>query len=276
MFYFGSHISVAKGLLNEAKKVRKSKGNLLQIFLTAKKHRKVSKKAEPELIEFKKYLEKHKMKVFVHSSYLVNLAKDWDKHSWWLKNLELEIEYAGKINAVGIVVHFGHKLQLSKTEAYNNMYSSILYILSKTKNSNVKILLETSAGQGTEMCYRLDDLAYFYNKIKIGKLTDRVKLCIDTCHIFSAGYDIRTKEKIKMYLEEFEELIGVRYITLIHLNDSKSEIGSRLDRHQNIGKGYIGLKGLKLIFKYFKSINKYIILETPNDGYLKEIQLLNS
>ena len=157
------------------------------------------------------------------------------------------------------------------------MFTSIIHLVNKTREySSVKIFLETTAGQGTEMCYKLDDLAYFYNKfLRCDKfIKDRVKLCLDTCHIFAAGYDIKTKSSIKKYLKKFNKLIGIKHINLIHLNDSKCDIGCRVDRHENIGNGYIGLSGLKMIFKYFKKLNIPIILETPNNGYQTEIKLL--
>lgn len=280
MFYFGAHASISKGLLNAAKDIHASGGNLIQIFLTSPRNRKVSKKSEPELKEFKEYLKKHNMKVVVHSSYLVNIARNWDYHSWWLKHLELEIEYTDKIDAFGLVVHFGNQLELDKTEGYNNMFSSLLHVLNQTKkHSNVKIILETTAGQGTEMCYKLEDLSHFFKKFskcQNNNVKDRIRLCIDTCHIFAAGYDIRNKDLVKYYLETFDELIGLRYVALLHLNDSKCDVGCKKDRHENIGKGKIGLKGLSSFFKQFRKLEIPIILETPNEGYKKEIKMLKN
>ena len=158
------------------------------------------------------------------------------------------------------------------------MYTSLIYIHNKTKKyKDVLILLETSTGQGTELCWRMEDLAYFYKKFSKNEnkeLKDRIKLCVDTCHIFSAGYNIRTKGDVKRYLEAFEELIGIRYIKLIHLNDCKVSIGAQKDRHDNIDKGYIGFTGLKIFFDYFRNLGIPIVLETPDYGYRKEIKLL--
>ena len=277
VFYFGAHVSISNGLLTAAKNIKSHGGNMIQIFLTSPKQRKVSKKSEPELLEFNKYLINHNMKVVVHSSYLVNLARSWDEHSWWLKNIELEMKYAAKINAIGLVVHFGKHLDLTHKKSYHNMLTAILYIIRKTeKYSSVKLLLETSSGQGTEMCYKLEDLAYFYNKLlkTSPNISNRIGLCLDTCHIFAAGYDLKSKDKIKTYLSLFDKLIRLNHITLIHLNDSKGDIGCRVDRHENIGKGYIGKKNLQILFNYFRKLNKYIILETPKEGYKTEIKKL--
>ena len=275
--YFGAHFE-SYNLIESAEKIKLAGGNLIQIFLTLPGDQETTERTDQELIKFKKYLDQNKMKVVVHSSYMHNLARDWDTYSWWLKNLELEIEYAHKIGAIGVVIHFGKQLELSIEEAYNNMYTSLVFIHNKTiKYKDVLLLLETSTGQGTELCWRMEDLAYFYKKFSKNEnkeLKDRVKLCVDTCHIFSAGYNLKTKGDIKRYLEAFEELIGLRYIKLIHLNDCKVSIGSQKDRHENIGKGYIGFTGLKIFFDYFKNLNVPIVLETPDYGYRKEIKLL--
>lgn len=272
--YFGAHHDTLD-LIKGAYDIKQFKGNLIQIFLT--KDRKFKYYSKQELNNYRKYLDKNKMKCVVHSSYQHNLCRDWEPQSWWIKNILLEIEYAHLIGSIGLVIHFGNRMNLNLQEAYNNMFSSLAFIHDKTKDiKDVMILLETPAGQGSQICYQLDDLSYFYKKIKNSKdklFKNRIKICLDTCHIFSAGYDIRNSKSVDRYLKAFEELIGLRYIKLIHLNDSKSDIGSLVDRHENIGKGYIGLNGLKLIGNYFMKLDIPIILETPNDGFKKEIKI---
>lgn len=292
---FGAHIET-DNLIKSAKLIKESGGNLLQIFLSIHNSAKTDynlligtesstdnthetkHKSLEEYKEFKNFLIENNMKVVVHSSYLHNLAKDWDQYSWWIKNIELEIKLAHYIGAIGLIIHFGKKLNLSLAEAYNNMFTSLVYIHNQTKEySDVKIILETSTGQGSEIAYKLEDLSHFYKKINRNKeLKKRFGLCIDTCHLFSAGYNLKTIDDCKLFLDTFDELIGMKYIKLIHLNDSKVELGSQVDRHANIGKGYIGYKGLKYLFDYFSNLNIPIILETPNNGYQNEFKLLNS
>lgn len=276
MHLFGAHIG-AENIITNAKIVKQVGGNFVQLFLTHPGEQIVEQRDE-ELANFKKYLDENSMKCVVHSSYMHNLARDWDQYSWWIVNLELEIQYAHKIGAIGLVIHFGKKLLLSTEEGYNNMFSSLVYLHNKTKQySDVKLLLETSTGQGTELCFKIEDLAHFYKKIKNNPLADlknRIKLCVDSCHIFSAGYDIRKKNGAKLYLETFEELIGLHYIHLIHLNDSKVDLGSQVDRHASIGKGYIGYEGLKYFFDFFKKLDIPIVLETPNGSFIEEIPTL--
>lgn len=265
--FFGAHLDLDNPLTS-AKEIKKAGGNLIQLFY--------KKLSDNELKEFKEYIDNYNMKVVVHSSYTHNIAREWDKYSWWIENIIQELKYAYSIGAIGLVLHLGKQLDLNKSIAYNNMYTSIIYIINKTKDYPCPIFLETSTGQGSEMCYRLEDLAYFYKKFSNNnkEIKKRVKLCIDSCHIFSAGYDLREKHNVNDYLEAFEELIGLRYIALIHLNDCKVNIGEQKDRHDNIGKGYIGIKGLTYFYKYFKKLGVPVILETPSYGYRIEIKLL--
>lgn len=277
--YFGAHFE-SYDLIQSAIKIKNAGGNLIQIFLTLPHQQITEERSLKGLEEFNKYLKNNNMKVVVHSSYIHNMARNWDLYSWWLKNLELEIKYAHKIGAIGLVLHFGKKLELSVEEAYNNMYTSLIYLHNKTiKYKEVIILLETSTGQGTEVCFKMEDLSHFYKKFSKNNnksIKDRFKLCLDTCHIFSAGYNLKTKEDIKIYLENFEELIGLRYIKLIHLNDCKVDVGSQKDRHANIGKGFIGFKSLLYLYNFFKKLNIPIVLETPDYGYKTEIKLLKN
>ena len=126
------------------------------------------------------------------------------------------------------------------------MFSSILYILNQTeKYKDVYFIIETSSGQGSETLTKLEDLAHFINKFKNTKYENRIKLCIDTCHIFAAGYDIRDKNKFNEFIKLFDKLIGLDKVILVHLNDSKEDLNSHKDRHESIGKGKIGSKRIK-------------------------------
>ena len=279
--YYGAHVNTADiTLIEAAKKIKKIGGNILQIFLTLPNKRTITKRSTKELDEFNNYLKKNNMKVIVHSSYIHNMSRDWDKYSSWIINFIMEIKYAHQIGATGIVIHTGKQLNLSEWDAWNNMYTSLVYIHNKTKEyDKVKILLETPSGQGTEILYKIEDFARFYKKFSITKnikLKNRFKICLDTCHIFAAGYDLTSIMKIKLYLEVFDELIGINNIYVVHFNDSLKGVGSKRDRHANIGKGEIGLKNLKYIFKYFKSLYIPIILETPENNSKLELEILFS
>ena len=273
----GAHInSELDELINKAKIIKKNGGNIVQLFAN-----KISKKAKKYYNDFFLYLQSVNMKCVVHSSYTINIAQNWDFHSWWLKQLISEIQIANSINAIGVVLHLGKQLNISKEVAINNTYTSLQYVLSKTKHYNIPIFLETSSGQGSEMFSNIEDFGIFFKKIK--KITNNVGICIDTCHIFSAGYDIRGKSNITKFLKLFDSSIGLENVKLIHLNDSKNELGSKIDRHANYSKGYsgdisdisnigdIGIKSIKIFANFFKNLEVPIILETPVDNVINDL-----
>jgi deoxyribonuclease-4 len=222
-------------------------------------------------------IKKYDLKVSVHISYIINLSKDSTKFIWWIHQMVDEIKLAEKLGAFVVVVHLGKQLDLELDIALNNMYINLIKVVSLVENTKIKILLETSTGQGSEILFKIEDLAKFYSKLKENKfLSNRIGICLDTCHIFNAGYDISDKKKIKVYLDEFERLIGLNEIKLIHLNDSKNKIGSHLDRHANINHGYIGKDGLIMIAKFFTKLGVSIILETPDEHIEDDLLLVKN
>lgn len=267
----GAHIdSNYDNIIKEAKRIKNYGGNIIQLFVDP------LCKDKKTYLELNKFLKEHNMLCVVHASYTINLASSWNEYSSPIKQFIQEIQVAEIIGAIGIVIHLGKQLELTKEVALNNMYTSLMHVHNATKNLKVKIYLESSTGQGSELCYLIEDFSYFYKKFLNHPREDvknRFKICIDSCHIFNAGYDLRSKNSIDMYLDTFEELIGIKNIKLIHLNDSKNEIGANVDRHENIGKGYIGEKGLLYFGKYFMNMKIPCILETPDSrSHEKEIK----
>ena len=278
--YFGAHFdSSCNSLIESAERIKEAGGNLIQIFLTCPGTKEMQKRNMNQLIEFKNYLINNDMKVTVHSSYLHNIGREWDKYSYWIKNIIMEIEYCHIIGALCLVLHLGKKLNLSLEETYNNMYTSLLYIHNNTLDyEDIIIALETSSGQGSEVCTNLDDLAYFYKKFSGNPnlaVRHRIKLCIDTCHIYQAGFNkFENKNDVKEFLKEWDKKIGINNIKLVHFNNCMYGFGSKRDVHANIFSGYINENALKHFFKFFRKHFIPIVLETPNYGYKSEIGLL--
>lgn len=270
--YFGAH-NTSKDLIKSAKKIKKYGGNLMQIFLDVKNV------DMDKLIEFKNYLITNDMKVVVHSSYFNNIGKYWDEYSFWIQNIIMEIELCHVIGAFCLVLHLGKKLDLSVQETYNNMYTSLIYIHNKTKlYEDVVIALETSSGQGSEVCTTLNDLAYFYSKFSNNsdvEIRHRIKLCMDTCHIYQAGFDkLENKKDVKLFLEAWNKKIGINNIVVVHLNNCMYGYGNKRDVHANIFIGKISENAMIHFYKFFRKCDIPIILETPNNGYKTEIELL--
>lgn len=225
--------------------------------------------------EMKALLKKYNLKMIIHSPYVINIASKFDSSSWRTKYLLLEVENSINNGAVGLVIHMGKSNDLSIKQAYLNMYRTLEYICKKIKKP-FDIYLETTAGQGTELCYKLEDLGIFFSLVKSNPKMKNIKICIDTCHIFCAGYDIRTKKGVNDFIQKFDKLVGIKHIGLIHLNDSVNDFDSRKDRHASIGEGYIGITGLKAFYQYFAKLSVPAILETPMSSYETEIKLVQS
>ena len=165
-----------------------------------------------------------------------------------------------------------HLNAISEDECLNKISESINYSLNYT--SGVTAVIENTAGQGTNLGFKFEHLAKIIDKVED---KSRVGVCIDTCHAFAAGYDLSSINNVKKVFQEFSNIIGFKYLKGIHLNDSKKKLGSRVDRHESIGKGYVGYDVFRFIMKSNKFNNIPLILETSNpDIWKKEIELLRS
>ena len=151
------------------------------------------------------------------------------------------------------------------------LYQNFNYVLNNTPK-NTKILLETPCGQGTELGGRLEEFRIIYNKFS-EEQKQRLRICVDTCHVFAAGYDLSEPTKVKQFIKTFDTLIGWKYVDLIHLNDSRTVLNSKLDRHELLDEGHIKLKGLTCMIKFAYKANIPLILETPG-GYPIEINII--
>ncbi len=217
-------------------------------------------------------------KIFVHASYQINMGSDLlpsqsDLYNVGIDILLKEIEYGIKIGMGGIVLHTGKnvKKQFDPDHVYNNMVKFIIELFRKLKSKkiNTTLLLETPAGQGGEMLYQIEELVGFIQRFKNQDFYSNLGLCIDSCHIFQAGYDLNNDKIIKQIHKILEPVKDK--IHLIHLNDSYHQVGQHLDRHEQIGRGYINIDQLiKFIFPY-KNIPMVLETQPP---YTNQIKLL--
>lgn len=195
--------------------------------------------------------------VICHAPYIVNLANnsDMDKYKFAMEFLRKEIERCMMLGVRKIVLHPGSATKLDRDYAMDN----IVYALNKMlmRDDDIVILLETMAGKGTEIGFNIDELAYIIDHVE---LKDKVGVCIDTCHLSDSGVDINN---IDSYLDEFDSRIGIDKIGCVHINDSKNPLGSRKDRHENLGYGTIGFDALINVIYNKRLENVPKILETP-------------
>jgi len=267
---FGCHIT--GDFYDDIIIMNKAGGTLVQCFITDPIGKKTIKLSEDDIINMKKHLEKFKINMIIHAPYILNFARELNNFNvWWIKTILTELNLASKLGAKGSVIHFGKYLHLDKHHAISNMVESLKYVIINMPK-DVVLYLETSCAQGSELGYTIEEFATIYNQFSnIEK--ENIKICIDTCHIFVAGYDIRTSKGFDSYIEKFDKLIGIKYIKLIHLNDSRKPLESHVDRHEKIGEGYIGLEGLKYVYKWGMQKGIDIILETGG-SFEKQKRLL--
>jgi deoxyribonuclease-4 len=249
--------------------------NFFQCFVSA-----TTNYTDEKYLEILNYIKSNKIYLIVHGSYAINLARRWENNDWWILQFISEINICKTIGSFGIVIHTGKQMELSNAEALNNMYGSLLYVHSQTLDcQNVKILLETPSGQGTETLTNIDEFCRFMNKFykhPNQNVRERFGVCIDTCHIFAAGMDIRSKSNMNKFFGTIDKLIGIDKIKLCHLNDSLKGLGSKLDRHMTIGKGEIGWESLHRVSQFMKELEIPMILETPSNDIVHDIKLISN
>lgn len=259
----GVHVSGA-GKIYQTLDIAHSLGcDTMQIFSRSPQSWRNDFKLSPgDIEEFKARRKKYKINpVFIHISYLINLASPEPRlYNGSIRAYIEDIRDAQSLGVDYIVTHMGSHKQTSEDAGIKRLVEALNKILEKTKGSKVGILLENTSGSGSWLGYRF----YHQHKILKGlKEKSRVGLCLDTAHAYLAGYDLSTKQGLEKMLDEIQEMAGIKLIKLIHLNDAAGELGCHHDRHDHIGKGHIGLSGIKRIINHPKLRNIPMILETP-------------
>lgn len=218
--------------------------------------------------EFSRQLESCDLDMVIHGSYTINLAHPIDSYKFKAsaKSLINDLHTSAIIGprCIGVIIHMGKNIpanNLTDQDAIDNYVVGLRHCIEHSP-MNTTIILETGASQGTEIASTTEKMAYIYSKLTATE-QKRVKFCIDTCHIWSSGYDISTRKGAVHYLTEFKRYIGVDKIACIHLNDSKTPINSHVDRHADIGYGKIGIEGLKYITQWSIKHKIPIVMETP-------------
>lgn len=264
----GVHVSIGEGLIGSVKYAKRLGCNTMQIFNRNPQSWAKSNFKDIEIEYFRKELKAQSIyPLAVHSSYLINLASN--KKRLYNKSIEYCIEdiiQCDRLGAAYFVIHPGSYAGSDEISGLRRLIRALDTVI-RGSNPALMILLENTSGAGSLLGGDLRHFDMIFSNIR---RKDRIGLCLDSAHAFEAGYDVTTKKGLNFLLRNIDRLTGLERIKLIHLNDSKSPLGSKFDRHEHMGKGLIGRKGLGVILNSGYLKNLPFILETPKMGYKED------
>jgi deoxyribonuclease-4 len=266
---FGAHCSTAGGIRAALARAERIAAECVQIFVKNNMQW-LGKPPGPEVAAgFAADRKRAGFKaVFGHAGYLINLGgPPSPNRAQSLQSLIQEISFAGALGLPFLVLHPGAHLGAGEERGLELIVAGLDEVLAKTKKSGVRLALENTAGQGTCLGYKIEHLAAIFDAVQ---QPERLGLCLDTAHFFAAGFDLRTGQGWDAAIAKVEKLIGRKEILAFHLNDSKTGLGSRVDRHEHIGKGKIGLAGFRHIVNDARFLKSPGCLETPKSDDLRE------
>lgn len=266
MKYFGAHVSASGGVENAIKNAKDIGATAFALFTKNQRQWLAPALTTEQIATFKNAMIEagyEPKQVLPHDSYLINLGHPEDEGL--AKSRESFFEEMQRCELLGLDrlnFHPGsHLKKISEEESLNRIAESINMALARTKG--VTAVLENTAGQGSNLGFRFEHLAYIIERVED---KSRVGVCLDTCHSFAAGYDLRTKEACDATFAEFDRVVGFNYLRGIHLNDAMKPLGSRVDRHSPLGDGEIGWECFKYIAQDPRFDNIPLVLETPDEA----------
>jgi len=275
MKYVGAHVSASGGVFNAPMNAAKIGAKAFAFFTKNQRQWDAKPLSAEDIKRFCVELEKAEIlpkHVLAHDSYLINLGHpDLEQRE---KSFDAFLDEVKRCECLGLDklnFHPGsHLKRLSEEECLHAISHAMNEVLRQTKN--VTLVVENTAGQGSNLGYKMEHLAFLMQE---SIDAERVGVCIDTCHLFSSGYDIRDEESYKQTMKKFDTIVGFQYLKGMHLNDSKPDLGKRVDRHDSIGKGKLGVKPFGFIMNDPRMDDIPLILETIDDAiWAQEIALL--
>lgn len=255
-------MSIAGGLENALWAARKYRCQCVQMFVVNQRQWRRPALTEEQIQRFRETRRETKISpVVVHASYLINLAAaDKDTHQKSLMAISDELGRCERLGVDYYVLHPGAHRGQGEKKGLEKIVSSLQKVFVKVGDGTCKLLLETTAGQGTSLGCRFEHLAYILDHTES---SDRLGVCVDTSHIFAAGYDFRTPETFTQTIRQFDDILGLQRLQIIHVNDSKTDLGCRVDRHEHIGKGKLGRSSFRNFLTDRRTRYLPFILETP-------------
>lgn len=268
----GFHTSIAGGIHRAIERAKALGCNTVQIFSHNPRGWRVNEIPEEHIAKFKKLrTELNISPVFIHTSYLINLASQSETvREKSIKLLVRELDIADRIGADYTVLHTGSASIEGEVTGRKKAISA-LKLISNEGTWETGLLLENTAGERGDISSRIEDLAEIIDGVNSSLIKG---ICIDTCHAFQAGYDLRSESGVKKMVEDIKKNIGIEMVKLIHLNDSKRKINSGVDRHEHIGRGFIGKDGFKIFLNRPELSHIPLILETPKKSESDDIRNL--
>ncbi len=259
----GVHVSIAGSIDLSIDRARSLDLDTFQIFTRNPRGWKFSDLKESNIVNFKnKILSENISTVVCHMPYLPNLSSPKeDVYNMSINTLSSELERCNTLGIEYVVTHIGSHLGTGLEKGLDRVVKACNTALSNSSN-NTMIVLENTAGTKNNVGSKFDELKYIFDNVDD---KSRIGFCFDTCHAFAAGYDLSTSKSVIDTLNKFDQIIGLKYLKVVHLNDSKGELGNGLDRHQHIGRGFIGESGFRELLKNLTIKQLPLILETPID-----------
>lgn len=267
---FGFQISIAGGLSKVVDRAKKLGCETIQLFSRNPRSWLVSSLDTHQVHKFKQKINSaHLLPVFIHVPYLVNLAspEDW----LWQKSIDslcIDLERAEKLGVLGVIIHPGHHMGMGVEYSIKRVIQAINLAFERVNNC-ILLIIENTAGEGSAIGYEFQQIKAIFDGVTH---RDKLGVCLDTAHLYQAGYNIATLDGLRDMVDEFHHLIGLNKLCLLHLNDSKTSIGSHHDRHWHIGEGYIGLDGFIRIVNLSAFSGLPGIMETPRTSDREDIR----
>jgi deoxyribonuclease-4 len=267
---FGFHISIAGGFSKIVERANVRGCETIQFFSRNPRGWKYSPLNEKEVGVFRTSIQSSTLfPIFLHMPYLPNIASLRSKfYKRSIHSIATDLQRAKRLGAHYLILHIGHRMESLEDEALEAVSQGINQAFGKVKNS-IMLLMENTAGQGTEIGYTFDQIKKILRGVDDPQ---RMGVCLDTAHTFEAGYDISNKDGLERTLEKFDKTVGVKKLQLLHLNDSKTPLGSRKDRHWHIGAGMIGLEGFKNLVNHPLLRHLPGIMETPRKDTIEDLK----
>lgn len=275
VMYLGAHVSTSGGVVNAPDNGVQLGCEAIQVFTKNQMQWRAKPLTKDEIASYRAKFKAAGLRSAVsHDSYLINLCSpDAAKLKQSIDSFADEIERCEMLAIPYLVFHPGSHMGTGEQTGLRAIAASLNEVLKEKKGYKTIILLETTAGQGTNLGYTFEQLAEIIGMVKE---KDQVGVCVDSCHIFAAGYDIRTSAAYEATMKQLDSVIGLGKVKAWHLNDSKKGLSSKIDRHENIGEGAIGLEAFRLIVNDERFRGLPMLLETPggDEEYLKNLKVL--